>query len=606
MRVLATHLLNVGQLSNSEREGNMKLAKYLSIAALLLVSLAAQLNAQTLEANVAGSSALWIEAGQGAFANAGTGSGNCSWTSSTSGNTWAQEQRPVGGSPENTENGNIWVIWTPGGGGCEAPDSTVQIWSYLNLDSVFGDRCLFAQPSCTANIGGTVVTYPTTGCTVGANLLTGIDDTSSANLSGCLPASIASAITGQPITIAATDILPVDAEFATYKALAPCGSLNAGTQYVGFGYGPGNVGATIDSTFSSKNYHVINFSIYGTDPITGTAIPPYTITPVGATPIVVAINVTDTAGFGGSGYTNVNRAELGLIYGGIFSRTVDILSQAYSASGGSGFVALTREPLSGTYNTFENGIPNNKEIYKSQESYNCGTAGTYTVLTNPLNWSRTIGSFSGTHKRVIGTTEMIKTLAATADSIGYAFWSAANFSTTNNVSQTNLKYLTVDGVDPIQTNYTTGLIPQSSAQLANVNLSNVANGSYPIWSELRFITTSSAGLAAATTLAGYTQAESTTPGGAQPDFIIAPNLNVFHGHFQPSGFFNFSATNLPSDGPRVCGTGASPEDGGDVGGLVFSIQAGGDYCVLKGNYGAPGSTNNPNGPTNLASFGIHQ
>lgn len=508
--------------------------------------------------------------------------------------------------PENQENGSLWVVWTPGSTGtCEVPSSDSVVWTYINLDSVLGDRCLFAQPSC--NVYTTAVGYPTAGCTVGQNLLTGISDTAN-NASGCMPSTVITAFSGSPVTIAATDILPVDAEFATYKALAACGPLSAGTQYVGFGYGPGNVGSTINSYYSSKNYHVINFSVYGTDPITGDAVPAYTITPVGATPIVVAVNVTDASGFGAaSGITNVNRAELGLMYSGIFARTVDIIPQAYSSSGGSGFTALTREPLSGTYNTFEMSIPNNKELYRSQETGNCGANGTYlsgTQLT--LNLSRTVGGYTANRRRVIGTTEMVKTLAATADAIGYAFWSAANFSSTNNISQTNVKYLTVDGVDPLQIAYTNGLIPQSSAQLANVNLTHVADGSYPIWSELRLVSTSSAGLTAAQTLAGYAQAESTTPGGLQPDFITAPNLNVFHAHYAPPPFFNFNSTNTPSDGPRVCGVGASTEDGGDAGGLVFNIQAGADYCVLKGNYNSAGTPGNPSGPTSTAAFGVHQ
>jgi hypothetical protein len=582
----------------------MKLAKYLAIVALLVVPFATQINAQTLQANVAGSSALWLEAGQGAYNAAGP---NCSWTSSASGVTYAQEQRPVGGFPENQENGNLWVIWTPGtiGGTCAAPDATSQVWAYINLDSTLGDRCLFAVPSCTLN---TTAVPAGPGFTPGANLLTGITDVPTG-----MPASVLAAFNGLPITIAATDILPVDAKFATYSTLAACGPLSSGTQYTGYGYGPGPVGSTINSFYSTKNYHVIDFNVYGTDPITFGAVLPYTVTPVGASPVVVAVNTTNTSVPAMANATNVNRAVLGLIFGGIFARTADLLPPApFIGTAGpyAGLTALIREPLSGTYNTFEKSIPNNKEIYRSQESGNCGANGTFSVTSNPMNLTRTVGGTSGFKRRVIGTGEMVKEIGLVQDSIGYAFWSAANFAS---APASSVKYLTVDGVDPLQTTYTGGTIPQSgNGLLANVNLSHVADGSYPIWSELRFVSlnnangSQSAANVAAATLASYAQATSTTPGGSQPDFITAPNLNVFHAHFAPPNFFSFNAGNVPSDGTRVCGPNASPEDGGDVGGLVFTIQAGADYCVLKGNYNVAGSAANPSGPTSSASFGSHQ
>lgn len=72
-------------------------------------------------------------------------------------------------------------------------------------------------------------------------------------------------------------------------------------------------------------------------------------------------------------------------------------------------------------------------------------------------------------------------------------------------------------------------------------------------------------------------------------------------HFAPVGV-DFNATNTASVGPKICGAGSNPEDGGDAGGLVMSIQAGADFCVLKNNYGTAGGT----GPTNTAAFGARQ
>jgi hypothetical protein len=90
-------------------------------------------------------------------------------------------------------------------------------------------------------------------------------------------------------------------------------------------------------------------------------------------------------------------------------------------------------------------------------------------------------------------------------------------------------------------------------------------------------------------------------GATQPDFIPISQLSVFRAHYAQS-FVNFNAGNVASDGPLVCGSGSNPEDGSDVGGLVFTLQSGADYCVLKGNFGAAGGV----GPTNTASFGVRQ
>jgi hypothetical protein len=556
----------------------MKLAKYLSIAALLVVPFAAPLNAQVLAANVAGSSALWLEAGQGVWAI-----NHCTWTSTASGVTFATDVRPTVGL---NENGNLWVGWTTGTAGtCAAPAADAQVFAYINLDSTLGDRCLFAQPSCTLN-------------TTAAAGTAGVNKLGAAFPDTALPANVLATFNGQPVTVAATDILPVDAKFATYSALAVCGPLSSGTQFIGLGYGPGPVGTTINSFYSTKSFHVVDFNVFGNDPITGTAIPAYTVTPVGAAPVVVAVNTLNASGFGSAAVTDVNRAQLGLLFSGIFVRTADILpSSAFAGTAATyfGVTSLIREPLSGTYNTFDHSIPNNKELFRTSDVGNC-TNGLQGVTSNPMNLTRTVGTTTGARNRVIGTGEMTAEITAVQDSIGYAFWSAGNFAT-----PTNMKYLTVDGVDPIQNSYTGGTLPTGAA-LANVTLSHVADGSYPIWSELRLVSTSAAGLAGAQALAGFAQSQVSFGAGAtQPDFITANNLNVFHAHFAPA-FVNFNATNTASDGPRVCGASSNPEDGGDVGGLVFSLQAGADYCVLKGNYNAAGGV----GPTNTASFGSRQ
>ena len=145
--------------------------------------------------------------------------------------------------------------------------------------------------------------------------------------------------------------------------------------------------------------------------------------------------------------------------------------------------------------------------------------------------------------------------------------------------------------------------------LAAVNLANVINGSYPIWSELRFVTTNTTAQGYASNLATWAQQLNTLPGGSQPDFVNANSLNVEHAHFALASYGVVNDAYTASEGPRVCGTSSgSVQAGGDAGGIVHSLQAGADYAVLyynahgTGNYGTASCV----GITNTASFGTHQ
>jgi len=564
----------------------MRTGKYLLVV-LLLLSFAAPLNTQTLQANIAGSTAFWSEAGIAAY-TLGAGTTSCAWTTSATslGSAYVLDQRVPNIPayfPFSIDYGPLWVTWSPGSTGtCAAPSADSAVWAYIALDSVLGVRCLFAQPQCTLATSATAET-------AGANALPGITDTA-------LPASVLTAFANQIITIAATDILPVDAKFATYSTLAQCGSLGKGTQFIGLGYGPGPFAQQpVYSYFSQYYVNVNDFNVYGTDGATGLPVPSYTITPVGAKPVVIAVNTTNPSGFGSSQLTNVNRTDLGLMFTGIFGRTADPFKQQFAGTGATyyGLSAFIPAPLSGAYNVVEHSVTNTKELYRSLDIGNCDPYGA--PAANPLITSRTIGGTASNRYRVIGTPEMISQLETTTDSIGFEFWSAENFA-----NVTNLKYLTVDGIDPIQNNYIDGAIPQG-ANLANVTLSHVADGTYPIWNEERLISYAS-GASAAATLAGYAQAQVTFGTGAtHPEFIPDAQLNVFHMHFAPVGI-DFNATNTASNGPKICGPGSNAEDGGDAGGVVMSVQAGADFCVLKNNYGLAGGV----GPTNTAEFGARQ
>lgn len=346
----------------------MKLAKYLFIAALFLASFGPRINAQILEANVAGSESLWLEAGQGVFSL-----NHCVWSSNTPGQNFVTDSR-VG----LNETGWLWVGWVNvGGGPCTSVRAGTQVWAYIRLNSMIGDRCLFAQPQCTLNTTATPATAP-------AGIVEG-------GLETTMPASIISTLNGKAITIAGTDILPADAKCSTDSVLALCGPLSSGTQYQGLGYGPGPVGTPILSFYPGSSVNVVDFNIFGSDPITALAIPAYTITPVAASPVIIAVNTLNSNGFGLPAIQNVSREELGLLFGGVIGRTADILPQVFAGTAATyyGTTTLIQDPLGGAYNVFEHSIPNNKELYRSEDIGNC-TNGSYGVISNPMHILRTI------------------------------------------------------------------------------------------------------------------------------------------------------------------------------------------------------------------------
>jgi hypothetical protein len=383
------------------------------------------------------------------------------------------------------------------------------------------------------------------------------------------------------VNAAGTDIRPEDAELAITRALTSCGT-NVGTwgplsvsttQYEGLGYA--NRGS-IDSYYSTSTFHVVNFSLPSS----------FTVTPVGAAPVVVAVSSTDTApaGFANTNITNLNSSTLALYLDGTIGYTRDALTpgNTQTTAQNKATTVILREPLSGTYNTLEYSIPNTLRFQTSQDVGQEQPTATKNCNGTVPEWNAEGTSMAtlvsgAVRNRAIGTGEEIKALFGTGgytapeDGLGYAFWSVANFAPAASSTST-VKYLTVDGVDPIQTTYTGGTIPTTSTELESVTLQHVKDGTYPIWSLLRLVTTSSS----ASTYAGYlaTAAQSYVSFGtstSQPDFVPYSSLAVEHSHFLQSGI-------SPQNG--VGGT--YTEAGGDVGGVVIPVQADKDYVTDTG------------------------
>jgi ABC-type phosphate transport system substrate-binding protein len=446
-----------------------------------------------------------------------------------------------GGGIVPVETGNVWVVWD------DTPEPNRNVCVYVSVDSGVGVRAFFAVPTATVavdpilsgNPGDQLVPLP----------LMPADEAS-------LPANIQADINGQAVNAAMTDIRPEDALFATNRALAPLDPARNG-----LGYGPGPVGSPILSAFSGKKATPVAFALSGVDPISGSPIGfNYATTSVGASPVMVFVNITNNAvgHFGQSGaFVNINRFILARVLNGTLTRIHDIeikdcCDPAFPLH------AMLREPLSGTYNTMEFNIPRSAEIGTSQE------IGVTPPADNPLNQTAADGA---TRQRVIGTGEMVTEVTNTPDSIGYAFWGFGNFASA--ATQANTRYITVDSVDPIQSERTTGQFPTCAVapcHPAAFNFFGLKYGGYPIWTYLRVVTVKPVP-AGVLSLINDARNEAANI----PDFVASNNLNIFRSHYTQVGV-------APHNGHLA----GFPESGGDVGGAVYIVGADKDFILDTG------------------------
>jgi hypothetical protein len=568
---------------------NFMLKKFLKVSLVIgaaVASLSLSANAQTVKLNIIGSSAYWLEAGLGAnfsgtVSNPGLIKATCVWSENT--NTVAATDTSV--SPSAVDKGSAWVAWTTGTGGtCAAPSSSSLVYAYLNTDSVVGNRCLFNSTTCT-------IAFPTGNPAPANQILTGGVANCGTTGECALPTTVTNVLnTFKKANVAASDIRPEDAEFAIARAQKPCGTAVAsGSQYLGLGYTNGGTLGVINSAIpsSTKTFNVVNFSLP-----TGTN--PYNVTLVGATALVVAVHGDGTStGFATSG--NLTNSQLAKLLDGTTQTT---------PNGGAANV-LVREPLSGTYNTMEYNIPNasgntlgitpasaNKTsqdvgLNQAVAQRNCNSNGTGTSAVTTLKFvNATTGA---TRLRAIGTGEELAEVGSFANAsggtnnIGYGFWSLANYTSLGAVSNTG--YYKIDNVDPLTSSATgcsyTGVLPVSGTALKCVDMHNVANGTYPIWSLLRMVNTDTTVSGTIQNLATSTQKfvsfNSTT---ARPDFIVPAQLQVVRSHFIPP--IGTGEPTVAANGDFQLGDGSSAcianELGGDVGGIVLTLTADSANC----------------------------
>jgi len=599
--------------------------KFFGIA-VALSALTAGVHAQTVSVNfvAAGSSALFLQLGLAAGTDAsatpaGVGA-TCVWSQS-SGTSYSLEV-----TDSKSESGNAWIAWTPGSRSqsCTSLTSSdkTTVYAMVSTDSEIGNRLYF------------------NGGTLGAVSSSPAGSSSSGLIFGtsgevALPSAIWTALNAHALTAAATDIRPEDAKFASLRALTTGGSVvGSSAQYLGLGYSGGD---KIFSAFgtSPSHFNVVDFTL----PTDGS----YAVLPIGAVPVVVAVNTTNASGFGGLTFggstpASIDLTTLAKYLDGSYGYTGDISG---SASGAAATI-LIREPLSGTFNTVEYAVPNTTTLETSQEvgvnqtvsqrdlaATSLG-AGTGTV---PYGYSSTLGGYqfilatndnsSAYRERVIGTGQSISELLSTQDALGYAFWSTSNYKGTTAYPTSNARYLTikttVNGIvhyyDPLYTPSTVSgstyetianTIPTSgNGYLTDVTFSDLQAGNYPIWSLLRLVTATSGIHHTAANLLAYA-AQNFVNSSGRPDFVpfnnnttftsVAP-LKVFHSHFAPPGVnFYSTGTNVAANGTSAYTPKATKctdaEAGGDVGGVIGAVNDPAEgglsesdeaYCSASGN-----------------------
>jgi len=530
-------------------------------AALLAVGLSFAPNIARAQAATqfigVGSSALWQTTGIAAWEL--TGKLHHYTFKLTGTNVGVQDTRSSG---IGYQQGNMYIVW-------DNSTTPTKIYVGVSLDSTVGDRLFLGTDSSGFPAGKLILpaTIP-----AAQNLITvtwGADDAT-------LPAAVINDLKindhAQRVTAAFTDIRPEDGAYQTALARTARGTgLSSGAHtYGGLGY-TGSLSATvtntnwIESSYSTSAFQVVPFNTHGTDPISGAAVPTFTAYRVGFSPIILIVNRSNASGLGAKNasgvyyFTNLTTAQVTQLWSDTTSGGCHTGAWGVSGAPNVPLTVVYREPLSGTYNTFEYqaaNVPYTATIASqtSQEKNVVPTAAT----GNPLNQLCSNGVGPGTRRRAIGTGEVVNTAVfGTADSIGYAFFSHGNISKL--AQNASYGYLKVGNVDPIYATYTNGLLPSTTAG-AVPTYANVANGTYPYWSDLRIVTNNVAkNQTAASALANQVIADLKS-GGQLFDFLpFSSTSTLYRSHYSNGTYTNGAASN---------GLSGTAENGGDVNGCV--------------------------------------
>jgi hypothetical protein len=569
----------------------------------LAIGLAPSSQAQTLKVVIAGASASWQTLALAAY-NSGTGvSGAVAptfhWTSASNSVNLA-DTRP---SPVNNDPGTLWVVWDSA--------STPNVWVYIKTEAIGGIRCYFAQPHCNVNATSSVL------AAAGASQISlpapvwGSDTN--------LPPSIQALFTtGQFVNVASSDGRPEDAAFVIARvnsqlgASAQGGSASDGLD--GLGYNANNapgvapaypigtsgkgVGNPILSGYPSSTgvSTILAFNITGKDPFSNTTIPAYTVTNIGAAPLIF---VTERDKGQLTNLTNASETQLQQVFSGN-----DCDASAFGLPAG-GINIFLREPNSGQGSSADALVFRRPTVYPNPVLGVSQEANVNGAVNNPLKGQAgTCLSGSGARYRAIGGSEEVKSVLNSAskfggtDGIGYTYFSYGNV--TSLASNPNYGYITLNGVDPIFASYKagnsidpgqptvqgelpgatnlpaacSGAFPCTEAQIWGNGFSfpNLRNGTYRAWSVYRVISTGTAttnikalvtasNKFAVTSVPDYVPSAATTTGG-----IADLGLKLLRSHYiEKDGAGTEQGKNAATN---------SPENGGDSAGLIIPTTIG--------------------------------
>jgi hypothetical protein len=479
--------------------------------------------------------------------------------------------------------GNLWVIWSTNG-----------IWAYLSVDSTVGVRAFSAVPRATLALAA-LSSLPVSSTTNYDYWKDGTNDTA-------LTTTVYDALSGTKFTAANTDIRPEDALFATNRALNTLGYGDVKDTRSGHS-GQYLVGYDIESYFNPTTDYAqpVSFAIGGgADPFSDTVGPAEITIPVGAAPIIFLANTLSGSTVASATNINSNAVAADNNAALLFSGLGDCADSL--VTGATGLInPILREPTSGTMNTTEYTVflPGDPSTGYSQETGITG--GAPGTSSNPLHLPCPSTSTTNYRERAVGTGDEVNAVIATTDSIGYAFFSYESVNGGSSTSKKTYKYITLNGIDPINTSYsvTSGILPYCPVVDNYYNCSlitstlgasfpNLRNGDYKAWSIYRVITDSTGETNAQ---ALVTEAEKLVDTNF-PDFVpfspicgatkatSDPGLKLYREHFVPSTIETIpdTITITPDDGALgatvSCGTftllsytlGGTDEAGGDVGG----------------------------------------
>jgi hypothetical protein len=594
----------------------------------------------------AGSSAMWTSLALGAY-NQGQGDADATaptfhWVSNSKFSVVDTRPNVFGASNAVSDTGNTWIVW----------DSScpINVWAYVSVDSVVGNRAFFGSAS-----GGSYGVYvvapsPWPASNNGgqiSNLLWG-DKSADTAVPAAVQAIFSASNEGVAkapnlVNVGATDIRPEDAFFALTRVNSALAVNTPGPNnpaMPGLGYNANNAAGTApdyaqktannacsgtsslanlvgtqikEDTFGS-HFNVVAFNILGKDPFTCAVIPAYSTISVGATPVVV-FHSNNAANCGGSCLKNLqNATELQLQQ--VFSGMNDNAS-VFGLPAGP-FAAYLREPLSGTYNTFEETVMRHPSLLAAArwpQENNVNPAS-----NNPLAGLLDANS-SGKRYRAIGTGDEVKAVLQSVannnlDGIGYAFFSYGNFSSV--ADSGNYSYITLNGIDPIWHNYTPNsggisdpgqnatagtlpgagdlsfcssafpcpessiwsadyrsIDPNTGSPAASYSFPNLRNGSYPAWSIVRLIAAGAAGSAANLVATSNLYVVTTTPDYVPYSLVSDPNtgntidpgLQIQRSHFGCTAATCGNSAFTGGVNPEV-NSGAG-EEGRDAGGAII-------------------------------------